>query len=230
MAKNTGRIWIQSRKNWIRKFKYLRSVVKPNFGTNYFFKACDDKNTKCETLRCIIEDFSAGSELNVSIKYKLLKNHWVRRNTKFTTKLSLTVEPEKFASEIGKVWKSFEKSFFLIVKRYLEDFEPEKVTEHRTKVMRSISTSFQILPEITYPAWIIIASSLIGITLITIMFIICYRIGWFDRRDVSGKEQAKIHFLIFRLRPTYSCLHCAETQAPICRTTENDLWHAAQLQ
>ena len=65
--------------------------------------------------------------------------------------------------------------------------------------MRSISTSFQILPEITYPAWIIIASSLIGITLITIMFIICYRIGWFDRRDVSGKEQAKSTFSKFQI-------------------------------
>ena len=79
------------------------------------------------------------------------------------------------------------------------EIKSEKVTDHRTKVTKSISTSFQILPEITYPAWIIIASSLIGITLITIMFIICYRIGWFDRRDVSGKFSEDAHGLTLEI-------------------------------
>ena len=35
--------------------------------------------------------------------------------------------------------------------------------------------------------WIIIASSAIGVTLISILFIVCYRVGWFDRQDHHSK-------------------------------------------
>ena len=36
--------------------------------------------------------------------------------------------------------------------------------------------------------WIIIASSAIGVTLISILFIVCYRVGWFDRQDHHSKS------------------------------------------
>ena len=56
--------------------------------------------------------------------------------------------------------------------------------------MNFFQVETQILnqPRASYPMWIIIASSAIGVTLISILFIVCYRVGWFDRQDHHSKS------------------------------------------
>ena len=98
----------------------------------------------------------------MTINYDLIIREWQRRNTKFITNVNLKVHADAFAAGIKAA--------------------------DEINIDKFMTTKFSILVEMSYPMWIIIASSLIGIALMTIMFIICYRIGWFDRRDMSGEN------------------------------------------
>ena len=61
-----------------------------------------------------------------------------------------------------------------------------------------------------YPLWIVIVASAVGVTLIALLFTICYKIGWFDRRDFRGNIfDLEIWYgkLCFRIRSTHTGLY-----------------------